>query len=178
MNIEFVESPRPSRAAWYTTAGVWVVVAILTGLNVYLKAGIAHQLEARKAAEQQVAAQIPAPKTRAAPPYQDEALAAIKRARLPEASALAELEHVAVAGIQVNSIDDNPSVSTVTVELEAVSDAVLMDYVDRLNAGMPAPKWHIRQVSAVGGRTAEGGVGAVVSASSTLSRAATIYRDF
>ena len=100
----------------------------------------------------------------------------LKRAALPEAAAFAELEHVSVAGIRVRSIDDDPSASNVVVELDAVSDAVLNDYLDQLNAGQPEPKWHIWRISAL-----EGGSGDVANRNASaeqFTRSATLYRPF
>lgn len=178
MNIEFVEPPRPSRAAWIVAASLWVLVAVLAGVHVYLQARITRMQEAQRAAEEQARAPIAVASPRAVPPYQAEALEALKRAALPEAAAFAELENVAVVGVRVMSIDDNPGASTVTVELEATSDAVLMDYIDQLNAGLPAPKWHIRQISALDSHPASPATASGAGAVDVFTRNATIYRDF
>jgi hypothetical protein len=111
------------------------------------------------------------------PPYQEEAMAALKRAALPEADALAELEHVAVIGIQLRSIDVNPAASVVVVELEATSDEVLGDYLDQLNAGMPTPKWHIRRVAALGDAQLSPAAPAPGSIPAGATRSATIARE-
>ena len=179
MIIEFVEPPRPPRAAWVVVGGLWVVVAVLAGLNVVLQARVTRLQDARRAAEDLARAQVAAPTPRVVPPWEDDAREALKRAALPEAAAFTELENVAMVGIRLTSIDDNPSVSTVTVELEATSDAVLADYVDQLNAGMPAPRWHIRQVAATEMRATDlPSHSGVESAGTEYTRRATIYRDF
>ncbi len=101
----------------------------------------------------------------------------MKRAALPEADALAELEHVAVVGIQLRSIDVNPAASVVVVELEAASDEVLVDYVDQLNAGMPNPKWHIRRVAELVNTRSPATGAAPGGNAAGATRAATIARD-
>jgi hypothetical protein len=177
MKIDFVEPWRPSRTAWIATGGLWLVVLVLAALHGYLGSELKRQQETREAADARAHAQAAAPKPRLMPPYQEEALAAFRRAALPEAAAFTELERVAVVGIQLRSIDDDPSVSTVTVELDAASDAVLVDYVDQLNAGMPTPRWHIRQVSALQGPAGRADVHPDGSAPPQLMRGATIYRE-
>jgi hypothetical protein len=140
---------RPSRRAWILAGIPWGLVLILAGLFVYLQARVERVKAAQLAAD--VLATTPAviATPHIVPPYEAEAVAALKRAALPEADALAELEHVSVIGIQVLSIDVNPAASVVTVELEAASDEVLGGYLDQLNAGMSTPTWHIRRVAAL-----------------------------
>jgi hypothetical protein len=177
MNIEFVEPGRPSRKVWIIAGIPWILVLILGALFVYLQARVAHEREAQLAAEAMAKTPAVASAPRVVPPYQEEAMAALKRAALPEADALAELEHVAVMGIQLRSIDVNPAASVVVVELEATSDEVLGDYLDQLNAGMPTPRWHIRRVAALGdtpSSTPGAGPGEKATAA---TRSATIARD-
>ncbi len=174
MNIEFVEPRRPSRKAWLIAGIPWVVVLILGVLYVYLQSRVAHERDARLAAEAMAKTTPLVVAPRIVPPYQEEAMAALKRAALPEADALAELEHVAVLGIQLRSIDVNPAASVVVVELEATSDEVLGDYLDQLNAGMPTPKWHIRRVAALS-ETQSAAPGVASSGNSPLAtRSATV----
>ncbi len=175
MNIEFIEPRRPSRKAWLIAGIPWVVVLILGVLYVYLQSRVAHERDARLAAEAMAKTTPAAAAPRVVPPYQDEAVAALKRAALPETDALAELEHVAVIGIQLRSIDVNPAASVVVVELEATSDEVLGDYLDQLNAGMPTPRWQIRRVAALGD-TQLSAAGAVPGSTGGATRSATIAR--
>ena len=177
MNIEFVEPSRPSRRAWLFAGALWVAVLILGVLHLYLQARLAREQEAQRVVEARSRTPAVTPVPRAPPPYLEEARAALKRAALPEADALAELETVAVIGIQLKSIDVNPAVSTVIVELDAASDAVLGDYVDQLNAGMPSPKWHIRRVASRAETAPKAGAAAGQSIGPELTRSATIARD-
>ncbi len=177
MNIEFVEAKTPSRKAWLIAGIPWVAVLILGVLHVYLQSRVAHQRDARLAAEALAKTTPVAAAPRVVPPYQEEAMAALKRAALPEADALAELEHVAVIGIQLRSIDVDPAASVVVVELEATSDEVLGDYLDQLNAGMPTPKWHIRRVAALGDSQSSTPGVAPIGNSASATRSATIARD-
>ena len=177
MIIEFVEPKVPSRRAWIIAGIPWALVLILAILFVYLHTKVARQREAQIAAEAIARTPPPAAAPRVVPPYQDEAMAALKRAALPEADALAELEHVAVVGIQLRSIDVNPAASAVIVELEATSDDVLGDYLDQLNAGMPTPKWHIRRVAALADTQAPAGGALLGGSASGATRSATIARD-
>ena len=176
MIIDFVEPRRPSRNAWIIVGIAWVLVAVLGVEFFHLRARVAQQREAQLAAETRAKTPPVVAASHVVPPYQDDALAALKRAALPEAEALAELEHVAVVGIQLRSIDVNPAASAVVVELEATSDEVLGDYLDQLNAGMPAPKWHIRRVAALGDAPVAAG-GAPGSSAGGATRSATIARD-
>lgn len=176
MNIEFVEPTRPSRRAWIIAGIPWLLVLILGGLFVHLQARVAHLREAQLAAEAMARTPPVAAAPRVVPPYQEEAVAALKRAALPEADALAELEHVAVVGIQLRSIDVNPAVAVVVVELEAASDQALGDYLDQLNAGMPSPKWHIRRVAALGDLQSPATGAAAGSTATGATRSATIAR--
>ncbi len=151
--------------------GLWLLVLVLTVAYVHLQTRLTHLQEGRQAASAQVCAMAVQPKPRVVPPYQ-EALAALRRAALPEADTFAELEHAAVVGIRLRSIDDNPAASSVTVELDAISDAVLIDDVDPLNAGMPVPTWHNRRTAELDGRGSASGATAV-----DFKRGATIYRE-
>lgn len=177
MNIEFVAPSRPTRRAWLFAGALWVAVLILGVLHLYLQVRIAREQEARRAAEASSRTPVVMPAPRASPPYLDDALAALKRAALPEADALAELENVAVVGIQLKSIDVNPGASAVVVELDASSDAVLGDYLDQLNAGMQSPKWHIRRVASRTATAPATGVAPGQGVGTDLTRSATIARD-
>ena len=177
MNIDFVETRRPSRRAWIIVGIAWVLVLILGILFVYLQAGVTRDREAQLAAMAVAKSPAAAAVPRVVPPYQEEAMAALKRAALPEADALAELEHVAVIGIQLRSIDVNPAAAVVVVELEAVSDEVLGDYLDQLNAGMPAPKWHIKRVAAFGDAPTSTAGAVPGDNAARATRSATIARD-
>ena len=154
MKIEFVEPTPPSRRAWIVAGILWLVVLVLGGLNLHMRAQATRQRELQLAAEQRAKAPVLPAAPHASPPYQAEAEAALKRAALPEAEALAELEHVAVVGIQLRSIDVNPAASVVVVELEATNDEILGDYLDQLNAGMPTPRWHIQRIATASGVSA------------------------
>jgi hypothetical protein len=149
MNIDFVEPTLPSRRAWILALLPAALALLLWCVLIYLHTRLDEQRERLAAAE--LAARVPtvppiAP--RHAPAYQAEALAAVTRAALPEADALAEIEHVEVAGIQLRSIDVNPAQGVVVVELDAASDEALGDYLDQLNAGDEPQKWHIQKLAA------------------------------
>lgn len=149
MNIDFVEPKLPSRRAWQIASLPMALALVLWCISLALNARIEArraQLEAAELAAKAPAA-LPTGPT-AVPPYAADARNALKRAALPEADALAELEHVEVAGIQLRSIDVNPAQNTVVIELDAVSEAVVGDYLDQLNAGEEVPKWHIMKLAA------------------------------
>lgn len=161
MNIDFVEPRLPSRRAWILAALPLALALVMWCALIYLRARLDAQHAQLEAAE--LAARVkptPAIEHRPAPPYQAQALAAIKRAALPEADALAELEHVEVAGIQLHSIDVNPAQGVVVVELDAASDLALGDYLDQLNAGDGPAKWHIQKLASLGSETRTGGASA------------------
>ncbi len=149
MNIDFIEPKLPSRRAWILASLPMTLALVLWGVSILLDA----RIDARRAqlAAAELAAKAPAtpPTTHRPPPaYEADAQIAIKRAALPEADALAEIEHVEVAGIQLRSVDVNPAQNVVVVELDAASDDALGDYLDQLNAGEQVPKWHIVKLAA------------------------------
>lgn len=148
MNIDFVEPKLPSRRAWMLASVPMAMALVLLSVTISLRMQLDAQRERMEAAE--LASKVPPEPPRAhrpAPAYLAEALAVIHRAALPEADALAELEHVEVKGIQLHSIDVNPAQSVVAVELDAVSDEALGDYLDQLNAGEGPTKWHIQRLA-------------------------------
>ncbi len=147
MIIEFVEVPLPSRRAWALSAAVWVVVAVLVGMVLVLDVRLDSAMRRRHEVEMSVQRPAAPSSAPSPPPYQEQAVDALRRAALPEGDALAELEQVAVVGIQIRSIVVSAATSLVTVDLEARDDTVLADYLDQLNAGLPSPKWHIKVVS-------------------------------
>ncbi len=104
--------------------------------------------------------------------YAEDLRRAIDRTSLPEAPVLRELEAVAVVGIQLTSIDISMADHVATVELQAESDVALGDDLDQLNAGMPAPAWHIDHLAAVTGTLQPGSNGPVTpnAESVTLKR--------
>ncbi len=149
MNIDFVEPRLPSQRAWILALLPAVLALLLWCVLVDLHRQLDEQLARVAAAE--LAARVPMVSptvNRHIPAYQAEALAAVTRAALPEADALAEIEHVEVTGIQLRSIDVNPAQGLVVVELDAASDAAIGDYLDQLNAGNEPQKWHIQKLAA------------------------------
>ncbi len=147
MNIDFVEPKLPSRRAWIVASLPLVLALLLWCALIYLHTRLDEQRARLAAAE--LAAKVPMASptvNRHVPAYQAEALVAVRRAALPEADALAEIEHVEVVGIQLRSIDVNPAQGLVVVELDAASDAALGDYLDQLNAGEEPQKWHIQKL--------------------------------
>ena len=158
MNIDFVEPRLPSRRAWILASLPLALALAMWCISGYLSARLDAQRAALASAELAAKAKpAPAIEHRPAPPYQAQALAAIKRAALPEADALAELEHVEVSGIQLRSIDVNPAQGMVVVELDSASDQALGDYLDQLNAGDGPPKWHIQKLASLGSEARSGG---------------------
>ncbi len=158
MNIDFIEPNFPSRKVWVISAVPLLLAMCVGGGSIYVQARLDEARDQHAAAE--LASKI-APTMvavpRSVPPYQAQALAAVKRVASPEADALSELEHVEVAGIQLRSIDVNSAQAVVVVELDAASDGALEDYVDQLNAGDGAPRWHIQKLAARSGEMRKGG---------------------
>lgn len=149
MNIEFIEPVLPSRRAWTCVLALAALAAVLFAAGRVLQARAATlELEARaRAAAMNVVQPVSQPTTPR--PYADDLRRALDRASLPEAPVLRELETVAVTGIQLTSIDISMADHVATVELQADSDTALGDFLDQLNAGMPAPVWHIDHLAAV-----------------------------
>ncbi|MDP9124049.1 MAG: hypothetical protein M3N82_05545 [Pseudomonadota bacterium] len=149
MNIDFVEPALPSRRAWILASLPAVLGLLLLCVLVHLHTRLEKQRERLATAVLAAKAHIASPTVhRHVPVYQAEAFAAVTRAALPEADALAEVEHVEVTGIQLRSIDVNPAQGLVTIELDAASDEALDDYLDQLNAGNEPQKWHIQKLAA------------------------------
>jgi type II secretory pathway component PulL len=148
VNIDFVEPRLPSRRAWIVASLPMVLALALWGTLIFLGARLDAQREQLAAAELAAKAKpFPPAVHLPPPPYQAQALAAIQRAELPEADALAELEHVEVAGIQLRSIDVNPAQEVIVVELDAANDEALGDYLDQLNSGDGPARWHIQKLA-------------------------------
>ena len=158
MNIDFIEPNFPSRKVWVISALPLLLALSVGGGAMHVRARLDEARDHRAATElASKMAPTVAAVHRAVPPYQTQALAAVKRAASPEADALSELEHVEVAGIQLRSIDVNSAQAVVVVELDAASDGALEDYVDQLNAGDGAPRWHIQKLAARSGEMRKGG---------------------
>jgi hypothetical protein len=178
VNIDFIEPKLPSRRAWILASLPMVLALILWCALIYLRARLDAQREQLAAAELATKAP-PTPPTihRPPPAYQAEALAAIKRAALPEADALAELEHVEVVGIQLRSIDVNPAQGVVVVELDAANDEALGDYLDQLNAGDAPPKWHIQKLAALSNESRSSGAPATAGSQGASGHSVSIARS-
>ncbi len=144
MNIEFIEPRFPSRRVWLMSAAPFMLALTLWGTKAFIHAQLGKQL----AVAQLVSKASPlAPIVRGSGlSYQAKAQEIANRATLPEADALAELEHVEIAGIQLRSIDLNADRAVVVVELDAANEAPLEDYIDQLNAGGGPPRWHIQRL--------------------------------
>ena len=147
MNIEFIDPVVPTRRAWLCVLGLGALAAVLFAAGRVMEArAVAIQSEARA----QLAASALVQATPRAEPllYAEDLKRAFDRAALPEAVVLKELETVSVLGIQLTSIDIDMSDHVATVELQAGGDEALGDYLDQLNAGLPAPVWHIERLAA------------------------------
>lgn len=145
MNIEFIDPVLPSRRAWMCVAGLGALAAVLFAAGRIMEARVA-VLEGEARAHAAAALVLPTAHVEP-PPYAEDLKHALDRAALPEAVVLKELETVAVAGIQLTSIDIDMSIHMATVELQADDDRALGDYLDQLNAGLPAPVWHIERLA-------------------------------
>jgi len=149
MNIDFIEPRLPSRRTWILALLPAALALVPWCAVIFLRMQLDQQRERLAAAELSAKAPAASPTVnRHVSADQAEAFAAVTRAALPEADALAEIEHVEVTGIQLRSIDVNPAQGLVVVELDAASDAALGDYLDQLNAGDEPQKWHIQKLAA------------------------------
>ena len=73
---------------------------------------------------------------------------AFRQGRFPAQQALAALESVVVRGIALDAI--SIAGSSVQVELRAMNEPTLREYLDHLNAGLPHQVWSIASASTAG----------------------------
>ncbi len=159
MNIEFIDPVLPSRRAWMLAVGMAALAAVLFAAGRIAQTRAAMLEEDARASAATASVVQPASSPTWPRAYAEDLRRAIDRASLPEASVLRELETVAVAGVQLTSIDVSMADHMATVELQADSDVALGDYLDQLNAGMPTPAWHIDHLAAVTGTLQPGSSG-------------------
>jgi len=146
MKIEFVDPVLPSRRAWACVVGLAALAAVLFAAGRIMEARVA-AIESEGRARAAAAELAKAGLHDEPSPWAEDMKRALDRAALPEAPVLRELETVAVTGIQLTSIDIDMGIHMATVELQADNDQALGDYLDQLNAGMPAAVWHVERLA-------------------------------
>lgn len=151
LRIDFAEPRRRPTWLWYVVAVALLAIAGERGWSAWrlkeevvtLDAQVQRQRVFRDETKRH--AQLPATPAAAAP-YIVDAAAIVKAAEFPIDTVLATLESVQVAGVRVTSLDVSTGEGITTVELECSDLAVLMRYVNRLNAD--GARWRLVQAQA------------------------------
>lgn len=148
LSVDFRRPAVVPRWAFIAT-GLVVLVALAVGGEAILQRSKLQQLQfARVERERLVAQPATQPKAVQRPPYEDSAWQMLALAKSPWPSMLTALETVESVGITVASIDVDPKERTVQIEIEFFDYARLLEYVDNLNSGEPAPRWRLIQSQA------------------------------
>jgi hypothetical protein len=145
VHVEFRTRRLPSRWVW---GGVAALALVAVGMAV--GAGIFHRerralndelLELRRS--QQVVPRVPG-----APAYAGSAHELVSEASSPWPSMLVALETASMVGVTPISIDVDPAGEQVLVEVEFADYAVLLKYVEELNAGAKTAMWSLVRAQA------------------------------
>jgi hypothetical protein len=111
---------------------------------------------ARRTASAAASAVTASPAAKPAPTYERSAREMLAAAQAPWPGVLVALETASVPGVEVNSVEIVVAERTARVELEAVSYAAVLQYLDELNAGEAAPRWVLQSAES---RAVASGVG-------------------
>jgi hypothetical protein len=146
LNIDLRSPSRPPRWAWGVVAAIGLVALGLTVAAVWQ----ARKLEALKAerdvllrqAASPVVVERPAPRKM---PYDASAREMLALATSEWPAMLTALEAVELVGVTPIAIEIAPAERWLRVDVEFADYAVLLQYVDALNAGEPKPRWALLQ---------------------------------
>lgn len=149
IDVEFIEAKVPSRAHWLVVAAM-LLAALAAWLVDGWRAGqltlLAESVHAVKAPVKPDDTALRA--ARMVPAYDASAREVFRRGRFPAQQALRALESVVVHGIAIDAI--SVAGTSVQVEMRAMNESTLREYLDHLNAGLPQQVWSIASVSTAG----------------------------
>ena len=139
----------PARWAWILL-GAMVAAAIAMGLAVELESRKLDTLKAqRDDLLRQLAAAPQAPAvTVEKMPYDASAREMLALTTSEWPAMLTALESVEMAGVAPVALEIAPAQRWIRVEVEFADYAKLLEFVDGLNAGEPAPRWSLMQAQA------------------------------
>ena len=81
----------------------------------------------------------------AKPAYAADAAAIAKMASFPLARVLSAMESARVEGVRLTGLEISASEGSVRAELEFAEHSALLNYLEAINAGEPAPRWLLLQ---------------------------------
>ena len=162
---EFVARRHPPVALWWACA-LFASGALAALLMTWYSGEQAQHLRLEISAAQQAVPQ-PAPAASVAPPaYADSAREFLAERSPGWQATLLALERTALIGVTPISIELQPRERTARVEVEFADYAVLMRYLDQLNAGGGSAEWSL--VSAQRSGAAPGTMAGTASASTAV----------
>jgi type II secretory pathway component PulM len=142
LQVEFLRTPAPGRWHWAVA-----ILAAASALYALIDAGLSYrQLQDRRSEiaiwTASVASAAPASGiVKPTPTYERSAREMLAAAQAPWPEALIALETASVPGVKVNLVEIVVAERMVRVELQALSYAAILEYLDELNAGEPAQRW-------------------------------------
>lgn len=143
-------APPPKWVAW--ALGALAVVTIAMWVAAWLAQREAAQLRLQIAALK-APRPVPGPAPVVVPPYEESAREMLRERELEWAATLRALENVAMAGVTPTGVEVVVRERMARVEVEFSDHGALLKYLEALNAGLPAPQWHLlsTQAGAAGG---------------------------
>lgn len=146
LDVDLRTPSRPPRWAWAVVAALGAVAIGLSATAAWQ----ARKLEALKAqrdallreAASPVVVERPAPRKM---PYDASAREMLALATSEWPAMLTALESVDLVGVTPTAIEIAPAERWLRVDVEFADYAVLLQYVDALNAGEPKPRWTLMQ---------------------------------
>jgi hypothetical protein len=143
-------APPPRWVAW--ALALLAVATMALWAAAWLARAEVEQLR-RQLAAMNAPRPAPSPPPVAAPAYQESAREMLRERELEWAATLRALESVAMVGVTPTSVDIVVRERAARVEVEFADHGVLLKYLEALNAGLPAPQWHLlsTQAGAAGG---------------------------
>lgn len=143
LQVEFLRTPGPGRWRWSlaTLLGVAALYSFVSAGWTYQQLRQRQDEVARLAASAAASAVPVSVAMKPAPAYERSAQEMLAAAQTPWPEVLVALETATVPGLKVTSLEIVVAERVARVEVEAVSYAALLQYLDALNAGEAAPQW-------------------------------------
>jgi len=157
LHPEFIAPRRPQRLLWWLPGLLAGAGLIVWGLG--LRRHAERQDLRQQVQAAQAAARAPAPPVLppAPAPYADSAREFLAEQGSGWASTLLALERTAVLGVTPIAIELQSRERSARVEVEFADYAVLMSYLEQLNAGARVAEWSLVSAQRAGGTAAPAG---------------------
>jgi type II secretory pathway pseudopilin PulG len=154
LRIDLMPPRHPPSGWWWAVGALGVAAAALWGWHTQQRSEL-RQLQEQTAKLNQ-AEQMRRQAAQTKPPVQKPAHDASARAllwarQLPWPSVLATMESITIEGATPTVLDVNAADRSARIEINAVSYAAVLAYLQALNQGDPALQWRLLQVSSGGG---------------------------